>query len=98
LWTVILHGKPLDGVIKNVDAVMELMYRDPWRLPETAQNVELLQLCGVEDKPGLQVHLHAIVECLFGLASSFFTLLSEDVGVGSVNRDLSYLSQSNNVM
>jgi hypothetical protein len=64
---------------------MELTYGDPCRVLKTAQNVEFLQLRGIEDKPGLQVHLHAIVECLFGLASRFFMLLSEDIGVGSVD-------------
>jgi hypothetical protein len=85
LWTEILHRKPFNGVIESVDAVMEMTYSDPWRLLKTAQNVECLQLRGIEDKPGLQVHLHAILECIFGLASSFFMLLSEDIGVGSVD-------------
>jgi hypothetical protein len=52
-------------------------------------NVEFLQLCGVEDKPGLQVNLNTIVECLFGLASGFFTLLPKDIGVGIVDSQLS---------
>jgi hypothetical protein len=72
-----------------VDAVVKLTNRDPRRLPETAENLELLQLRGIEDKPGLQMHLHAIVECLFGLASGFFMLLSEDIGVGSVDGQFS---------
>jgi hypothetical protein len=72
-----------------VDAVVKLTNRDPRRLLETAENVELLQLRGIEDKLGLQMHLHAIVECLSGLASGFFMLLSEDIGVGSVNGGVS---------
>ena len=83
-----LHGKPLNCIIENVDAVVSLTNSDPQRLFKTTENVELLQLRGIEDKPGLQMHLHAIVECLFGLASGFFTLLPEDIGVGSVDGQL----------
>jgi hypothetical protein len=79
--------------MENVDAVVELTYGDPWRLLKTAQNVEFLQLRGIEDKPGLQVHLQAIIECLFGHASSFFSLLKISVWGASMVRLVMIFSQ-----